>query len=136
MPLAVMAPLLESRAMVTAGWPVGTRTLAHATERRFPCVRGRDKLQRWNADRVDRWQVRSVSRTGRTRPVWDLLLIACDPKKFVTTDHYDGHSIMLVNLDEIDMAETREVLTDSWRVRAPKKLVKEWDNSSSAGTKP
>lgn len=54
-------------------------------------------------------------------------LIASDPATFFTTDHYDGSPIVLVHLDTVDLDEATELITDSWRVRAPKKLVAAWD---------
>ncbi len=54
-------------------------------------------------------------------------LIASEPKKFSTTPHYDGHSIVLVDLTAVRADEVTELVTESWRLRAPKKLVKEWD---------
>lgn len=59
-------------------------------------------------------------------------LIASEPKKFFTTDHYDGHPIVLVNLDAIDKDEVTELLIESWRMRSPKKLVKAWDEANPA----
>ena len=54
-------------------------------------------------------------------------LIAAEPKKFSTTPHYDGHPIVLVDLEAVGIDEAAELITESWRLRAPKKLVKEWD---------
>ena len=54
-------------------------------------------------------------------------LIAAEPRKFSTTPHYDGHPIVLVDLQAVDDREATELITESWRLRAPKKLVKEWD---------
>jgi hypothetical protein len=54
-------------------------------------------------------------------------LIASDPGKFFTTSHYDGHPIVLVRLGAVDAAEAAELITDSWRLRAPAKLVRMWD---------
>jgi hypothetical protein len=54
-------------------------------------------------------------------------LIASEPRKFSTTPHYDGHPIVLVALDAVDRQEVEELIVESWRQRAPKKLVKEWD---------
>lgn len=54
-------------------------------------------------------------------------LILSDPDKFFTTPHYDGHSILLVRLEAIDVDEAEELITESWRLRAPTALVKEWD---------
>jgi hypothetical protein len=50
-------------------------------------------------------------------------LLRADPAKFFTTPHYDGHPSVLVRLDAVDREELRELLTDSWRVRAPKRLA-------------
>ena len=54
-------------------------------------------------------------------------LIESEPDKFFTTAHYDGHPIVLVRLPAIDLDEATELLVESWRFRAPKSLVKEWD---------
>ncbi len=54
-------------------------------------------------------------------------LIAEEPRKFSTTPHYDGHPIVLVDLAAIDVDEATELVTESWRLRAPKTLVKQWD---------
>ena len=54
-------------------------------------------------------------------------LIASEPKKFFTTPHYDGYPMVLVNLKTVGRKEATELITESWRLRAPKKLVKEWD---------
>ena len=54
-------------------------------------------------------------------------MIEAEPEKFFTTPHYDGHPIVLVQIDAVDDAEVRELLTDSWRLRAPKTAVKKWD---------
>lgn len=51
-------------------------------------------------------------------------LLASDAKKFFTTPHYDGHAIVLVNLPAVGVKELRELITDAWRVRAPKGVRK------------
>lgn len=56
-----------------------------------------------------------------------LALIDADPDVFFTIDHYDGHPIVLVRLDQVEAEEARELITESWRLRGPKKLVKEFD---------
>ena len=50
-------------------------------------------------------------------------LVSSEPAKFFTTPHYDGHPIVLVRFDGVDIEELRELLTDSWRLRAPKKVL-------------
>jgi hypothetical protein len=54
-------------------------------------------------------------------------LVESEPDRFFTTPHYDGHPVVLVRLDAVDVAEARELVTESWRRRAPRALVKEWD---------
>jgi hypothetical protein len=54
-------------------------------------------------------------------------LIAEDPEKFFTTDHYNGYPAVLVRLPAIDAEELRELLTDAWRTRAPRRLVADFD---------
>jgi hypothetical protein len=54
-------------------------------------------------------------------------LIGAEPAKFFTTPHYDGHALVLVRLSEVDREELAELLEESWRLRAPKRLVAERD---------
>ena len=54
-------------------------------------------------------------------------LLRAEPDVFFTTPHYDGYPAMLVRLSAISDEELREVLTESWRRVAPKRLVKELD---------
>ena len=54
-------------------------------------------------------------------------LIASEPAKFSTTPHYDGYPMVLVDMDAVDRAEAEELIVESWRLRAPRGLVKEWD---------
>ncbi len=54
-------------------------------------------------------------------------LIAAEPDKFFTTPHYDGHPMVLVRLGAVDRAELAELLEDSWRLRAPKRVVERFE---------
>jgi hypothetical protein len=54
-------------------------------------------------------------------------LIASDPAKFFTTPHYDGHPTVLVRFAAIEVEELTELLTESWRHRAPKRVLAELD---------
>ncbi len=57
-------------------------------------------------------------------------LLAADPAKFTTTPHYDGHPTVLVRMAAIDVEELAEVLTDAWRVRAPKRVREAFDRDA------
>jgi hypothetical protein len=54
-------------------------------------------------------------------------LLSSNSDAFFTTPHYDGYPIVLVNLDKIDHDELRELITDSWLVKAPPKLRREYE---------
>ena len=55
------------------------------------------------------------------------LLIDMDPAVFFTEPHYDGYPAILVRLPAIDVTTLERLLTDAWRLRAPKTLVKRFD---------
>jgi hypothetical protein len=55
------------------------------------------------------------------------VLIASDDEKFFTLPHYDGHASVLVRFGAVDPDELTELLTESWRVRAPAKLRAAFD---------
>ena len=54
-------------------------------------------------------------------------LLAADPEKFFTDDHYAGYPAVLVRLAAIEAEELAELLCDAWRTRAPRTLVKAFD---------
>ena len=76
---------------------------------------------------------------ARMREEGDVLVVWCanldekefltraEPDKFFTTPHYDGHAMVLVRLGAVDREELSELLADSWRLRAPKRLVAAFD---------
>lgn len=58
------------------------------------------------------------------------VLLASDPDVFFTTDHYDGHPIVLVRFERVERDEAEELITESWRQRAGKRAVAEFDRSN------
>ena len=50
-------------------------------------------------------------------------LIGMDPGAFFTEAHYDGYAAILIRLAAIDDAMLQKLLADSWRLRAPKRLL-------------
>ncbi|HEY7453928.1 MAG TPA: MmcQ/YjbR family DNA-binding protein [Thermoleophilaceae bacterium] len=58
-------------------------------------------------------------------------LLADDPDLFFTTPHFDGYPAILVRLDRIGLEELREVVVEAWLVRAPKKLVATYLDTST-----
>jgi hypothetical protein len=51
------------------------------------------------------------------------MLLAAEPDVFFETPHYHGYPAILVRLAAIEEDELAEVLEDSWRRKAPKRLV-------------
>jgi hypothetical protein len=49
-------------------------------------------------------------------------LLGANPEAYYTTPHYDGYAAILVNLAAVDLAELRELITESWRIKAPVRL--------------
>ena len=46
---------------------------------------------------------------------------------FFSTPHYDGYPYVLVRLDKVGPRQLAELLEDAWRIRAPKRVVAEYD---------
>ncbi len=76
-------------------------------------------------------RIRSDAEGGLVVFVADLgekeALLASDPEKFFTTPHYDGYASVLVNLAAVDVDELRELITDSWILRAPTRVRKAFE---------
>jgi hypothetical protein len=56
-------------------------------------------------------------------------LLESDPKKFFTTPHYDGYATVLVNLKKVGVRELRELIVESWRVKAPKRVLDKYGDA-------
>ena len=54
-------------------------------------------------------------------------LLDQDHPAFFTTPHYDNSPIVLVDLAAVDLDELRELITESWRLKAPARLRKAYD---------
>jgi hypothetical protein len=50
-----------------------------------------------------------------------------DPHAFYITDHYVGYPWMLVRLAAVARDDLADILEDSWRLRAPQRLIIEYD---------
>jgi len=57
-------------------------------------------------------------------------LLADDPDVFFTTPHFDGYPAVLVRLERISLEDLREVIVEAWLVRAPKRLAKQFMDTS------
>jgi hypothetical protein len=72
------------------------------------------------------------------KPVEDIeqeFLMSTDPDAFFTTDHYRGYPTILIRLSKVDAAQVGELIEQSWRRLAPRKLLDAYDaKSQTAGT--
>jgi hypothetical protein len=53
-------------------------------------------------------------------------LLADGSGHYFTTSHFNGYSIILAELEKIDVPELRELLVEAWLARAPKRLAKQF----------
>ena len=56
-------------------------------------------------------------------------LLQSEPETFFTTPHYDGYPYVLVRLDRVDRDELGALIEDTWRARAPRRLVAQYDGA-------
>ncbi len=91
-------------------------------------VRGKQFAWAWNervtpgkprVARADVLAVRVAGQAGKD------MLLAAGPEKFFTEPHYNGFPAVLVRLSAVDEGELRELITDAWRCRAPRALVRD-----------
>jgi hypothetical protein len=57
-------------------------------------------------------------------------LVSDDPGTYFTTPHFNGYPAVLVRLDDISVEELNELIVEAWLSRAPKRLAKEYLDSS------
>jgi hypothetical protein len=55
------------------------------------------------------------------------------PDTYVVTDHYRDYPMVIVRLATVDLDELRELLIESWRRVAPKRLLAEFDARNPVG---
>lgn len=94
---------------------------AERPHRQLPGFRVRDKLFARIHELPDTLFVRCASIEERDE------LVAAESAKFFITPHYSGYPGMLVRLDAVSKADLTEVLTEAWRLMAPKRLVRAFD---------
>jgi hypothetical protein len=55
-----------------------------------------------------------------------VLRMQADPKAFYITDHYASYPWMLVRLSAVRRDDLADLIEESWRLRAPKRLLAEY----------
>jgi hypothetical protein len=78
-------------------------------------------------------RIRSEAEGGLVIFVADLdekeAMLGSEPDVFFTTPHYDGYPAVLVHLEAVELDELEELITESWRLKAPKRVLKAFDES-------
>ena len=59
-------------------------------------------------------------------------LLATQPAVYFTTDHYNGHAIVLARLASLREAEARRRLESAYRQKAPRALIAQLDAPAAA----
>jgi hypothetical protein len=54
-------------------------------------------------------------------------LLLGEPEVFFTAPGYDGWPLVMLRLAEVDIERLTELVTDAWRMRAPRDLASELD---------
>jgi hypothetical protein len=55
------------------------------------------------------------------------------PSIYFITDHYLNYPTMLIRLSKSGQKELQALLVASWKMRAPQRLIKEYDENSTGG---
>jgi hypothetical protein len=55
-----------------------------------------------------------------------------EPQLFFTTCEYDGWPLVMLRLDEVDCERLAELVTDAWRMRAPREIAAEFESGEGA----
>jgi hypothetical protein len=106
--------------------------------------RVRDKLFAWERP-LRPSDLRDLAALGREPPEGEILgvrvehegaklaLVESEPQIFFTIPHFEGYAAVLIRLARIDLEELGELLTESWLLRAPKRLAAAYLASRQAG---
>lgn len=104
---------------------LGLRGVAEAVSWGQPCLKAHGKL----------WFFWSPTENA---PVFKVpyeerdFLVETDPETFFFTDHYRNHPLVLARPDRIDKAWIEANLRRVWRELAPKRVLKKWNEASTA----
>lgn len=58
------------------------------------------------------------------------ILMNAEPETFYITDHYRDYPAMLVRLSSVRREVLRDLLEQAWRLEAPKRLIKAYDDKA------
>ncbi len=94
---------------------------------RLPSFRVRSNLFLRIHELPDAFFVRCASVEERNE------LLRAEPRKLFITPHYDGYPGFLVRLSQVDLDELTEIVIESWRLCAPRRLLTAYDAEHPPG---
>lgn len=53
-------------------------------------------------------------------------MLESSPETFFTIPHFEGYPAVLFRLDAIDLEYLEDLITESWLIRAPRRLAQKW----------
>jgi hypothetical protein len=59
-------------------------------------------------------------------------LLLGEPRMFFGTREYEGWPLVMLRLDEVDADRLGELVTDAWRMRAPRDLAAEFESNDGS----
>ena len=59
-------------------------------------------------------------------------LMQAEPEAYYITPHYLDYPAMLVNLERVPLEELRELLIESWCRKAPKRVLRAWEEAQGS----
>lgn len=62
------------------------------------------------------------------------VLVAASPQEFFVTPHFQGHPLVLVRPERLDLDWARANLMRVWRQQAPKRVLKAYDESQGGAS--
>ena len=114
---ALPATVLDADGRPNPAWRVNSMVLV----RRNPHLRVPEE----DALRRERGEVVAIRAERGLREA----LLAANPQTFFVTPHWASSPSVLVWLDTVSTDELHELITEAWRARAPRRLVRAWDTS-------
>ncbi|MGB0907757.1 MAG: MmcQ/YjbR family DNA-binding protein [Maricaulaceae bacterium] len=92
------------------------------TSYRKPCFKAHKKLWVWISPHCEAIVFKALLEQRD-------MLMAAEPHRYFVTDHYLGHSLVLVRPDQIDLDWARANLLRVWREQAPKRWLKTYNET-------
>jgi hypothetical protein len=68
----------------------------------------------------------------RIEPAQRAIRMQADPNAFYITDHYVAYPWMLVRLAHVHRDDFADILKESWRLMAPKRVLAKYDSSTQS----